>query len=186
MSSLHQGIGDVAPGRLEFYETWLSPAGMREGRMGLPSLGAVLSFLHREGSSTSDGVARRAGTCAADWTFEGLSRLRRDLTRRLPLWLRVRAALGLGRRLVRVTVRRSRVNVRVRRGVADVRIRSAVFDQLRDPASFPMRALYAAALARLFTLCGVDARVQVVSDAGDGWRLEVTVAGPLDIGKDAG
>ena len=80
MSSLHQGIGDVAPARLEFYETWLSPSGMRDGRMGLSSLGAVLSFLHREGSPISDGIARRAGTCAADWMFDGLTRSRRLLT----------------------------------------------------------------------------------------------------------
>ena len=31
ISSLHQGIADVAPSRLEFYEEWLSPKGMRDG-----------------------------------------------------------------------------------------------------------------------------------------------------------
>ena len=186
MSSLHQGIGDVAPGRLEFYETWLSPAGMRDGRMGLSSLGAVLSFLHGEGAKVSDGIAQRAGTCAADWTFDDLSRARRQVTLRLPLWLRVRAALSLGRRLARVTVRRSRMKVRIRRGVADVRIQSAVFDQLRDPASFPMRAFYAAALGRLLARCDVEARVQVVVDQADGWRLEVTIVGPMHLVKDAG
>ena len=48
IASLHEGIADVAPLRLEFYENWLSPAGMRDGRIGLAPLGAVLSFLYRE------------------------------------------------------------------------------------------------------------------------------------------
>ncbi|MDH4065183.1 MAG: hypothetical protein OEW19_12350, partial [Acidobacteriota bacterium] len=48
IASLHQGIAEVAPSRLEFYEDWLSPTGLSGGRMGLAPLGAVLSFLHRE------------------------------------------------------------------------------------------------------------------------------------------
>ena len=120
------------------------------------------------------------------WMATIRSRARRAITLHLPLGLRVHAALLLGRRLARVTVRRSRVKVRVRRGVADVRIHSAVFDQLRDPASFPMRTFYAAALTRLLALCGVDARVQVVIDQAEGWRLEMTVAGPLVVAKDVG
>ena len=35
ISSLHQGITDISPNRLEFYEEWLSPTGMRDGRIGL-------------------------------------------------------------------------------------------------------------------------------------------------------
>ena len=60
ISSLHQGIADVSPMRLEFYENWLSPAGMRDGRIGLAPLGAVLSFLHREEPPANDDIARRA------------------------------------------------------------------------------------------------------------------------------
>ena len=41
IASLHQGIADVAPARLEFYENWLSPTGLRDGRMGL-----ALSLIH--------------------------------------------------------------------------------------------------------------------------------------------
>ena len=66
LSSLHQGIGDVAPTRLEFYESWLSPEEMRASRFGLAPLSAVLSFVHREGPPTSDQIAIRAGACAAD------------------------------------------------------------------------------------------------------------------------
>ena len=177
ISSLHQGIADVSPMRLEFYENWLSPAGMRDGRIGLAPLGAVLSFLHREEPPANDDIARRAGTCAADWTFEGISALRRWFIRQLPTNLRVRAALGLGKRLVMATVRRSKVKIRRVNDGAIVEIHSALFEQLRDPASVPMRGFYAAALQRLMALCGVDADVHVASEHQAGWSLAVTVRG---------
>ena len=44
VASLHQGISDLMPTRLEFYENWLNPAGMRNGRIGVAPLKAVLSF----------------------------------------------------------------------------------------------------------------------------------------------
>ena len=31
VASLHQGIGDLLPTRLEFYEAWLNPSGLRDG-----------------------------------------------------------------------------------------------------------------------------------------------------------
>ena len=31
VASLHQGIADLLPTRLEFYESWLNPAGLRDG-----------------------------------------------------------------------------------------------------------------------------------------------------------
>lgn len=178
ISSLHQGIADVSPMRLEFYEKWLSPAGMREGRIGLAPLGAVLSFLHREEPPANDGIARRAGTCAADWTFEEISALRRWVIRRLPVRLRVRAALGLGKRLVKATVRQSKVKIRMLDAGAVVEIQSALFEQLRAPASVPMRAFYAAALQRLLALCMVDGEVSVANEHDAGWSLAVTVRGP--------
>ena len=49
VASLHQGIADLLPTRLEFYESWLNPAGLRDGRIGLAPLAAVLSFLRQEG-----------------------------------------------------------------------------------------------------------------------------------------
>ena len=105
ISSLHQGIADVSPNRLEFYENWLSPTGMRDGRIGLAPLGAVLSFLHREEAPANDQIVARAGRYAADWTFADLSALRRWYIRRLPMGMRARAALGLGKRLILATVR---------------------------------------------------------------------------------
>lgn len=182
ISSLHQGIADVSPSRLDFYENWLSPAGMRDGRIGLAPLGAVLSFLHREEPPSNDLIATRAGVCAADWTFEELSGLRRWYISRLPLGLRSRAVLRLGKRLVRATVRQSRVKSQITGSAAVVEIKSALSDQLRDPATVPMRGFYAAAFQRLYDHCGVAAEVRVSTGQTGGWTLAVTVTGSRPFG----
>lgn len=178
ISSLHQGIADVTPSRLDFYENWLSPTGMRDGRIGLAPLGAVLSFVHREEAPANDEIVAKAGRYAADWTFAEVSGLRRWYIRRLPTPLRARAALGLGRRLVIATVRQSKVKTRFHGSTAAVDINSALFDQLRDPASIPMRAFYAAALGRLMAHCAIDADVGVINGQPGAWSLAVTVRGP--------
>src|SRR5262249_46375421 len=49
VASLHQGISDIIPTRLSFYENWLNSEGFREGTIGLAPLYAVLSFLRQEG-----------------------------------------------------------------------------------------------------------------------------------------
>ena len=182
ISSLHQGIADVSPTRLEFYENWLSPTGMRDGRLGLAPLGAVLSFLHREEPPSNDQIAERAGTCAAEWTFAELSPLRRWWIRKLPLKLRVRRGLSLGKTLVLATVKRSTVKTHFHRGQAVVEIRSALCEQLRDPATVPMRGFYAAAMRRLLALCAVDADVDAAGEHEGGWKLSVIVKGarPLE------
>lgn len=177
ISSLHQGIADVSPSRLDFYENWLSPSGMRDGRIGLAPLGAVLSFLHREEPPSNDQIATRAGGCAADWTYQELSGLRRWYIHQLPLGLRSRAALGLCKRLVLATVRQSKVKIRVKGPTAAVQIKSALCDQLRDPATVPMRGFYAAAVRRLFAQCGVNAEVTVDGGEPGGWNLAVIVTG---------
>ena len=51
------------------------------------------------------------------------------------------------------TVRQSKVKIKMLDGGAVVEIHSALFEQLRDPASVPMRGFYAAALQRLLALC---------------------------------
>ena len=48
VASLHQAIADLLPGRLEFYENWLNPTGLRNGTIGLAPLHAVLSFLRQD------------------------------------------------------------------------------------------------------------------------------------------
>lgn len=181
ISSLHQGIADVSPSRLEFYENWLSPTGMRDGRIGLAPLGAVLSFLHREEAPTNGQIVARAGRYAADWTFEDLSGLRRWYIRRLPTSMRARAALALGKKLVIATVRQSRVKTRVAGPSAGIDINSALFDQLRDPATIPMRAFYASAVSRLMAHCAVDADVNVTTNQPGPWSLAITVKGPRSV-----
>lgn len=182
ISSLHQGIADVSPSRLEFYENWLSPKGMRDGRIGLAPLGAVLSFLYREEAPANDQIVARAGRHAADWTFTALSGARRWYIRHLPASLRVRAAMGLGKRLIFETVRQSKVKARIDGSSAGIDINSALFDQLRDPATIPMRAFYASAIARLFAHCALDADVGVTNDQPGAWSLAITVRGtrPLE------
>jgi hypothetical protein len=177
ISSLHQGIADVTPSRLDFYENWLSPSGMRDGRIGLAPLGAVLSFVHREEAPANDQIVERAGRYAADWTYADLSALRRWFTRQLPMPMRTRVALGLGRRLVLATVRQSKVKTRFKGSDGEVDIASALFDQLRDPASIPMRGFYASALARLLAHCAVDAEVGVSNGQPGAWCLVIKVRG---------
>ena len=178
ISSLHQGIADVSPTRLDFYENWLSPAGMRDGRIGLAPLGAVLSFLHREEPPANELIVERAGRYAADWTFEELSALRRWYIARLPTALRSRAAIALGKRLILATVRESKVRSRINGMTAGIDINSALFDQLRDPATIPMRAFYASAIERLLAHCAVDAEVTVTNDQPGAWSLVINVRGP--------
>ena len=67
MASLHQGIADLLPTRLEFYESWLNPSGLRDGRIGLAPLAAVLSFLRQEGEPYRL-IVGRAGEYTAEWT----------------------------------------------------------------------------------------------------------------------
>jgi hypothetical protein len=177
ISSLHQGIADVSPNRLEFYENWLSPTGMRDGRIGLAPLGAVLSFLHREEAPANVQIVARAGRYAADWTFADLSGFRRWYIRHLPTRLRARSALGLGKRLIVATVRQSKVKTRFRGATAAIDINSALFDQLREPATIPMRAFYASSIERLLAHCEVDAGVSVTTDRPGAWSLAITVRG---------
>ena len=48
VASLHQGIADILPNRLTFYENWLSAEGLRQGTIGHAALLGVLSFLRQE------------------------------------------------------------------------------------------------------------------------------------------
>src|SRR5688572_7940841 len=76
VASLHQGIADLLPTRLEFYEAWLNPTGLREGKIGLAPLAAVLSFLRQEGEPYRL-IAARAGEYSAEWLVASLPPLER-------------------------------------------------------------------------------------------------------------
>lgn len=184
VASLHQGIADVSPARLDFYEDWLSPTGLRDGRIGLAPLGAVLSFLHREPPPADDEIPARAGSYAAAWALGERSATRQALTVRLPLALRARIALRLGRALVHDTIPGSRVHTKWRRGQAVVEIRSPLFDQLREPSTTPMRRFYAAAYGECLRACGVEG-VVAIQDLASACRMSVAVQGPRAVATSA-
>src|SRR2546422_6838916 len=115
VASLHQGIADILPTRLSFYENWLNAEGLREGTIGLAPLYAVLSFLRQEGEAYQM-ITTRAGEYAAEWTVESMPPLHRALIKAAPGWLRGRLLLRLGSRMVRSTYRGTRVVSKLRRG----------------------------------------------------------------------
>src|SRR4030095_9040223 len=99
VASLHQGIADILPTRLTFYENWLNAEGLREGTIGLAPLYAVLSFLRQEGEAYRL-ITTRAGEYAAEWTVQSMTPTQRTFLKSLPVWLRRRMLLRLARRLV--------------------------------------------------------------------------------------
>src|SRR4029077_20888667 len=113
VASLHQGIADILPTRLGFYENWLNAEGLREGTIGLAPLYAVLSFLRQEGEAY-DTITTRAGEYAAEWTVESMDPMLRGTIKAAPAWRRQRLLLLLASHLVRNSCRRSRIVARVR------------------------------------------------------------------------
>ena len=96
VASLHQGIADILPTRLGFYENWLNAEGLREGTIGLAPLYAVLSFLRQEGEAYQM-ITTRAGEYAAEWTVQSMSPVQRSMIRAAPGWMRRRLLLRLAR-----------------------------------------------------------------------------------------
>src|SRR5947208_7047960 len=92
VASLHQGIADILPTRLGFYENWLTAEGLREGTIGLAPLYAVLSFLRQEGAAYHI-ITTRAGEYAAEWTVQSMTPMQRSAVRSMPEWLRRRLVL---------------------------------------------------------------------------------------------
>jgi bacteriochlorophyll 4-vinyl reductase len=168
VASLHQGIADLLPSRLEFYENWLNPTGLRNGTIGLAPLLAVLSFLRREGDAY-DLITDRAGEYAAKWTVAQMSPLRRWVIRRLPAGIRGQAALKVARRLIQRSYAGSRAIVRLRRGAGSVTVRGSVFCGVREPSTEPLCRYYASAVAQVFLLCDLQAQARVTEcrAAGD-------------------
>src|SRR3954469_21117193 len=119
VASLHQGIADILPTRLGFYENWLNAEGLREGTIGLAPLYAILSFLRQEGEAYYI-ITTRAGEYAAEWTVQAMPPLERAFIKASPEWLRRRLVLRLARDLVRNSYRGSRVISRFHNGTAIV------------------------------------------------------------------
>src|SRR6266571_7786308 len=97
VASLHQGIADILPTRLAFYENWLNAEGLREGTIGLAPLYAVLSFLRQEGDAYKK-ITTSAGEYAAEWTIQSMGSFERSFVRAAPNWLRTRLVLRLSGR----------------------------------------------------------------------------------------
>ncbi|MBI4264543.1 MAG: hypothetical protein HY657_09220 [Acidobacteria bacterium] len=159
VASLHQGIADLLPTRLEFYEAWLNPAGLRDGRIGLAPLAAVLSFLRLEGEPYRF-IAARAGEYTAEWTVAELPPFKRAVIRAAPQGLRVYLVMRIARSMIRNTYGGSRAIVRWRKGRGAVDIRGSVFCEVRDRVEQPLCEFYAAALRRLMHLFGLDVEVE--------------------------
>src|SRR5690349_369213 len=83
VASLHQAIADLLPTRLEFYEAWLNPAGLRDGKIGLAPLAAVLSFLRQEGEAYHL-ITARAGEYTAEWSLIELPSWQRSIISAAP------------------------------------------------------------------------------------------------------
>jgi hypothetical protein len=158
VASLHQGIADLLPTRLEFYEAWLNPSGLRDGRIGLAPLAAVLSFLRQEGDAYTL-IAARAGEYTAEWTVADLPAFQRAVLRAAPPRLRLHLVMRLARLMIRNTYRGSRAIVRWRQGKGAVDIRGSIFCEVRDRVEQPLCEFYASAIRRLMYLFSLDVEV---------------------------
>jgi len=167
VASIHQGIADILPMRLGFYENWLNAEGLREGTIGLGPLYAVLSFLRQEGEAY-DRITTRAGEYAAEWTVESMAPMLRGAIKAAPAWLRQRLLLLLASHLVRDSCRRSRIVAKVRGGTARIDLRESVFCSVREPVGQPLCGFYAAAFTRLLTLFNLSTRAEVITCRGTG------------------
>jgi bacteriochlorophyll 4-vinyl reductase len=167
VASLHQGIADILPTRLTFYENWLNSEGLREGTIGLAPLYAVLSFLRQEGEAYRL-ITTRAGEYAAEWTVQSMTPAQRGFLKAMPVWLRSRMLLRLAKRLVRESYTGSRAFSKMRRGGANIDLRASVFCSVREPAPHALCGFYAAAFTRLLALFDIGARTEVVACRGTG------------------
>ncbi len=169
VASLHQGIADRLPDRLEFYENWLNPRGLRDGTIGLAPLLAVLSFLRTEGPSYGE-VTAAAGEYAGEWAVNELPPFRKWAATRLPGPLARRAALGAARALVTKAYSGSRTRLRVKGHVADLEISSSIFCGVRDRVPSPLCQFHASATEKVLQQLGVAACVTITAcqATGDG------------------
>jgi hypothetical protein len=160
VASMHQAIQDLIPERLDFYENWLSTAGLREGTIGLAPLAAVLSFLRQEGDAYTS-ITTRAGEYAADWRIEGMPSMERRILRALPARWRARGALRVARALVSTTYPGTRTLLKVRRGAALIDLRGSLFCEVREVSVLPLCGFYAAAVARVMAHFALPVEVQL-------------------------
>ena len=176
-ASLHQGIADLMPSRLEFYEHWLTPDGLRQGTIGLAPLKAVFSFLRQEGNLYRN-VMAHAGAHAAEWLLVARRPPFRSVCRRLPSALCTRAALRTARRFIRACYGGNAVAVRVRGGQAALDIHDSVFCSVRDPAASSLCGFYAALTARVLEAYGLPSVVGTAACRATGSPVCQLTVGP--------
>lgn len=162
VASLHQAITELLPTRIEFYEEWLRPSGMRDGRIGLAPVQAVLSFLRLEGA-VYDPVVERAGRLAAEWWLGGTLAIRRSAAASGPLWFRGRVAMGLCRDLVQQTFRNSQVATTWQRGEGQITLGGSVFCDIREPVGHALCGFYVAAMSVMLREVGLASMVAVTA-----------------------
>ena len=158
VASLHQSIAEVLPDRLEFYEGWLNQTGLRDGRIGLAPMAAVLSFLRQEGVPYHE-VAARAGRYTVDWSLSAMPPFERRLMMLAPAKLRTWLVLRLANRIFRTAYGGSRAVVRPQAGARLVDVRGSIFCGVREPVANPLCGFYAAALAHLLDAFLLDMTV---------------------------
>ena len=163
VASLHQAIADTLPMRLAFYESWLTPEGLRDGTIGLAPLYAVLSFLRQEGDAAYGVVAAKAGEYAVEWTVAAMPPMRRRWIARLPKSIRRRVLLRRASALVRMSFVGNTVSWRIRRGAARVLVRASVFCEVREPVAQPLCVFYSAVFERMALQFAQPASVSIAS-----------------------
>jgi len=174
-SSLHQAISEVMPTRVEFYESWLTPARIRRGELGRARITAVISFLRQEGDDYET-VVDRAGRYTADLTVDTLPAIQRAVVRRLPRPIRVRVVLRMAGRMIRGLHDEGRLEAAVRRGTAVVAIDGSLFCDVRETAPAPLCRYYGALIERCLDAFDLTARARSSQcrAAGDG-RCELII-----------
>lgn len=167
VASLHQAITEVLPTRLEFYEEWLSPRGLRDGRIGLAPLQAVLSFLRQEGEAY-ERVMTRAGELAAEWWLAELPGVRRSAVSGGPHWIRGRLLMGLCQDFARQTFRDSEVSYLWSQGWGQMTLGRLVFCATRESATHVLCGFYVPALRCLLAAVGLPVTIEVAACRGAG------------------
>ncbi len=157
---LHQAILDVLPQRIDYYEEWLRPDGLRDGRIGLGPITAVIGFLRTEGEAYNR-VMERAGALAADWTVDSMTSFGRRMVGGLPGWLRTRTAARVAARIVRSVLSTSAASARVRRGQVRFDVKDSLFCTVRDRQALPLCMFYSAAAQRTLDRFGIRARARI-------------------------
>jgi hypothetical protein len=140
---LHQAIVEQLPQRMDFYENWLHPDGLRDGNIGLAPITAVVGFLRTEGEAY-DRIMARAGTLAAEWSVASMSAMRKRAMLWLPRGLRTRAALRLAAEIDRDICSTTRARASVKGSSARVEVRDSLFCAVRGQQAMPLCGFYVA------------------------------------------